>query len=83
LLCDEQEKVKISTFTEYGDIFLQIESRFMIFNKNGDFIDDLEFNDVEKEIKLIKENKNDKDVDLSDSRERNFDFINPTNHKTK
>jgi hypothetical protein len=56
-MCDEQEKVKISTFTEYGDILIQIESRFMIFDKDGDFIDDLEFDDVEKENVFFKEHE--------------------------
>lgn len=40
------DKCELSTFLENGDILLKVKHRFMIFNKNGDFIDQVTFSDI-------------------------------------
>lgn len=35
----------MSTFLQSGKILIKIRRRFMVFNSNGAFIDEIEFND--------------------------------------
>ena len=43
LLCDSLKRVNMTTFLENGQILMKVDNRFMIFDKDGEFIDEVEF----------------------------------------
>jgi hypothetical protein len=43
LINDHQQKTDFSTFLDDGKIFLKIEHRFVLFDKDGCFMDPVEF----------------------------------------
>lgn len=45
----------MSTFLDDGDILLQVGYRFMLFENNGEFKDEIEFSDVAEEDKKDQE----------------------------
>lgn len=45
LINDFQNYVDMSTFLEDGKILVKIRRRLMVFSGNGNFIDEVEFND--------------------------------------
>ena len=47
LIRDNLKHTKISTFLDNEKILLQIGSRYMLFNQNGSYIDDANFDDIE------------------------------------
>lgn len=58
LLNDLQETVDLSTFLSDGRILLKSGYRFYIFDKDGNFIDEIDFTDVETNYQKIKKNPN-------------------------
>jgi len=54
LVADYEKQVDLTTFLDSGEILLKIKFRFMIFDKTGDFIDEIEFKDIKEE--QVKEN---------------------------
>lgn len=44
LVNDFQRQVDLSTFLENGMIMVKNRQRFLLFNSNGNFIDEVEFN---------------------------------------
>ena len=56
LLNDLQETVDLSTFLSDGRILLKSGYRFYIFDKDGNFIDEIDFTDVETNYQKIKKN---------------------------
>jgi hypothetical protein len=55
LIGDYENKVTMSTFLDDGDILLQVGYRFMLFENNGEFKDEIEFSDVAEEDKKDQE----------------------------
>ena len=46
LIADLDEVAEFSTFLEDGNILLKSASRYMIFNSDGQFVDEVEFKDI-------------------------------------
>jgi hypothetical protein len=49
LCCDMQKKVDLTTFLNSGEILMKINCRYMVFDKFGEFIDEVEFEELKKE----------------------------------
>lgn len=67
LVADFEGNVDMTTFLDTGDVFLKVKSRYFIFDNIGEFIDEIEFQDLkeqeeaelkEKQEALEKEAKN-------------------------
>ena len=48
LINDMQGMVEMSTFLDKGDILIKAKKRFLIFSKQGRFIDEAEFKETDK-----------------------------------
>lgn len=46
LIADFQDKCEMSTFMDNDNILIKVASRFVIFNKDSHFIDEVEFKDI-------------------------------------
>lgn len=44
-----RKEVKMSTFLDNGNILIQLEYRYFIYDRNGNFIDEVDFDDVTME----------------------------------
>jgi len=49
LINDIDQKVDMSTFLEDGKILVKIGQRFLLFDENGAFVDEIEFEDLREE----------------------------------
>lgn len=49
MVADIENKVLFNTFMDNDKILLQISNRFMVFNNVGEFVDEVEFKDLQKE----------------------------------
>jgi hypothetical protein len=49
LVADFDEKVDFTTFMDNDRILLKIANRFMVFNNIGEFVDEVEFKDLQQE----------------------------------
>ena len=48
LIADSEKLVDMTTFLDSGDIMLKIQSRYMLFDRTGRFIDEVEFKDIKE-----------------------------------
>ena len=48
LIGDYQQKVDMSTFLDNGKILLKVGNRFLLFENDGEFVDEVEFDDISK-----------------------------------
>jgi len=49
LIGDYTKKAELSTFLASGEILLKVGERFMIFDKQGNFKDEVEYQDLKEE----------------------------------
>jgi hypothetical protein len=71
LVNDVQKKVDLSTFLSDGNILVRVLYRFLVFDCDGAFIDEVEFNHIAYESSKNTRLKQEYDYDISDEGDLN------------